>query len=89
MKKQNVNIAKFKARMGKYLASIKRGDEVILLDRQTAVARVIPYRADDILPPEIRQPAVPFRKVVKRNVRSLEERKIDSLFYLLQERGSR
>jgi antitoxin (DNA-binding transcriptional repressor) of toxin-antitoxin stability system len=90
MKKQSVNIAKFKARMGKYLAGVKSGNEVILMDRQTAVARVIPYTAGDVVPPEVKDPIIPFRSAMKKKLRPAAEKvKIDSLFFLLQERGSR
>jgi antitoxin (DNA-binding transcriptional repressor) of toxin-antitoxin stability system len=37
-----VNIAKFKAEMGKYLNFVRKGDDIIVLDRKESIARVIP-----------------------------------------------
>lgn len=38
-----VRIAEFKARMSEFLLAVRRGHEVIVKDRQTPVARIIPY----------------------------------------------
>jgi prevent-host-death family protein len=41
MKKNSANVAAFKAHLGEYLRVVKNGGEVIVMDRQTPVARLI------------------------------------------------
>lgn len=38
-----VGIADLKARLSHYLRGVRRGDEVLVLDRDTPVARIVPY----------------------------------------------
>ena len=88
MKVHEVNVAKFKAHMGKYLRSVRRGKELIVLDRETPVARIVPYLEDVPLQYEVREPLIPFRDVLKRK-RFRKKVSVDSLTFLLEERGSR
>jgi prevent-host-death family protein len=46
-----VKIAELKARLSSYLADVKRGQTVIVYDRQTPIARLVPYESepDDVV----------------------------------------
>lgn len=41
---KSVNIAKFKTELGKYLGFVRKGEEIIVLDRKEPLARVTPFR---------------------------------------------
>jgi prevent-host-death family protein len=41
-----VNIAQLKARLSEYLRRVRRGHAVTVLDRETPIARIVPYAAD-------------------------------------------
>lgn len=47
----SVNIANLKAKLSFYLGQVKNGQEVLVLDRKTPVARVVPSRGlqDDLV----------------------------------------
>ncbi len=39
-----VKIAQFKSRLSQYLKAVRRGNEIIVKDRDEPIARVIPYK---------------------------------------------
>ena len=39
-----VKIAEFKSGLSRYLRAVQRGSEIIITDRETPIARVVPYR---------------------------------------------
>ena len=41
--KRSVNIARFKAQLSSYLRSVRKGNELVITDRDRPVARVLPY----------------------------------------------
>jgi prevent-host-death family protein len=41
--KQDVQIAQLKARLSAYLREVRKGGELVVMDRKTPVARVLPY----------------------------------------------
>ncbi|MEO6463387.1 MAG: type II toxin-antitoxin system prevent-host-death family antitoxin [Candidatus Eisenbacteria bacterium] len=41
--KQSVQIAQLKARLSAYLRSVRQGGELVVMDRKTPVARLLPY----------------------------------------------
>ena len=45
MAMNTVRIADLKARLSEYLRRVRRGHEVTVLDRQTPIARIVPYGA--------------------------------------------
>lgn len=49
-----VRIAELKARLSEYLRSVRRGRSITVLDRDTPVARVVPYVERDLL--RVREP---------------------------------
>jgi prevent-host-death family protein len=38
-----VKIAEFRARLSAYLRSVRKGHEIVIRDRETPIARVVPY----------------------------------------------
>lgn len=42
--KTEVRIAEFKSRFSKYLRAAQGGQEIVVKDRETPIARVVPYR---------------------------------------------
>lgn len=49
---KTVGIADLKARLSEHLRSVRKGRTLTILDRETPVARIIPYAADAV---EVRQ----------------------------------
>ena len=84
-REKSVRVAALKARLSEYLRTVKRGHPVVVYDRETPVARLVPYEAG--------------REAlrVRERTRSLREvelpgplaQPIDSLQALLDERQSR
>ncbi|KPK58918.1 MAG: hypothetical protein AMS21_10330 [Gemmatimonas sp. SG8_38_2] len=52
-----VRIAELKARLSEYLRSVRRGRSITVLDRDTPVARLVPYVETDLL--RVREPREP------------------------------
>ena len=43
---RTVRIAELKARLSEYLRRVRRGHALIVLDRDTPIAQIVPYRDD-------------------------------------------
>ena len=79
-----VGIADLKARLSEHLRKVRKGQTLVVLDRETPVARIVPYGTESQLavrratkkPRELRLPAPPPTPT-------------DSLKVLLQDRTSR
>ena len=56
-----VRIAEFKARLSEYLRAVRRGSTLTVLDRDTPIARVVPY--EEGAPLRVRAPAGRYRRV--------------------------
>lgn len=85
MSKENgVKIAEFKSHLSQYIRNVRKGHALTLLDRETPVARVLPY------------PAMQGRLTIRKPRRSAKEVRLppvlkkgsDSLSVLLEERQS-
>lgn len=50
-----VRVADLKARLSEYLRLVRRGEEVTVLDRETPVARIVPYKSELLV--VVRQPS--------------------------------
>jgi len=79
----DVRIADLKARLSEHLRSVRNGGTLTVLDRDTPVARIVPYAAP---PLEIRK--------AQRSVRDLKlppkpARRTDSVAVLLEDRRRR
>ncbi len=43
---RTVRVAQLKARLSEYLRAVRRGERVTVLDRETPIARIVPYESD-------------------------------------------
>ncbi len=50
-----VKIAEFRAKLSKYLRAVRKGQEIVIHDRETPIARVVPYEQRrprlEVIPP--------------------------------------
>ena len=67
--KTEVKIAELKSRLSEYLRSVRRGNEVIIKDRDTPIARIVPY--DERRPRLIVRPATASLKDVDKLLANL------------------
>ena len=79
----NVGIAELKARLSEHLRAVRNGGTVTVLDRDTPIARIVPYAAP---PLEIRK--------ARRRLRDLKlpprpAKRTDSLAILVEDRRRR
>jgi prevent-host-death family protein len=79
----DVGIAELKARLSEHLRSVRNGGTLTVLDRDTPIARIVPYAAQ---PVEIRK--------AKRRLRDLKlpakpSKRTDSVAVLLEDRRRR
>ena len=85
---KSVNIAKFKAELSRYLRSVRKGEEVVITDRDRPVAKVVPISEPAPFKLEVRAALVDPAGLCKLNFPPLTGIKVNSLEYLLQERQS-
>lgn len=80
---KSVGIAELKARLSEHLKSVRKGRTLIVLDRDTPVARIVPYSAE---PVEIRRATRRLRNLVPP---PRPATKTDSLTVLIEDRRRR
>jgi prevent-host-death family protein len=80
----NVGIADLKAHLSAHLRAVRRGRTLTVLDRETPVARIVPYEART--PLEVRRAT---RKPSDLRLPEPPSAPTDSLSVLLQDRASR
>lgn len=81
---KKVGIADLKAHLSEHLRKVKRGQTLTVLDRNTAIARIVPYDAK--MPLEVRRAS---RKPSSLRLPPSPSRTTDSLTLLLEDRASR
>lgn len=81
---KKVRIADLKAHLSEHLRKVRRGQTLTVLDRDTPVARIVPYDAD--APLEVRRAS---RKPSALRPPPPPSRSTDSLSLLLEDRASR
>jgi antitoxin (DNA-binding transcriptional repressor) of toxin-antitoxin stability system len=79
----HVRIADLKARLSEHLRSVRNGATLTVLDRETPIARIVPYAA----------PLLEIRKA-RRRLRDLKlppqpAKRTDSVALIMQDRGRR
>jgi prevent-host-death family protein len=79
-----VRIAELKARLSEHLRKVRRGHTLTVFDRDTPIARIVPY--DDREPLEVRRAT---RKPSDLRLPPPPSSPTDSLALLLQDRASR
>ena len=85
----SINIAEFKARMGKFLRLVRSGIEVVLLDRGHPVARVTPYVEGAAGKIAIQKPTRDPKGLARLSFAAKKGRRTDSVAMLLEDRKSR
>jgi prevent-host-death family protein len=80
---KTVRIAELKARLSEHLRSVRKGRTLTVLDRDTPVARIVPYTAEPI---EVRRATRRFREV---KLPPAPAAATDSLALLLDDRRRR
>jgi prevent-host-death family protein len=79
-------VSELKARLSDYLAAVRKGETIVVCDRKTPVARLIPYEkeTDDLA---IEEPSIPGHELMRR--RAVRLRKQVDVVKLLQEDRNR
>lgn len=80
----SVGIAELKARLSEYLRRVRRGRSLTVLDRDTPVARIVPFEPEP--PLEVRRAT---RQPAQLRLPPRAPGPTDSLAVLLQDRASR
>ena len=84
MTMKTVKIAELKARLSEHLRYVRRGHVLTILDRDTPVARVVPFGGADAL--RVREPALRARKLQEVSVPAPLRVGLDVVDLLLEER---
>jgi prevent-host-death family protein len=79
----NVGIAELKARLSEHLRSVRNGGTITVLDRDTPIARIVPYAAQ---PLEIRKAR---RRLRDLKLPSKPAKRTDSVAILVEDRRRR
>ena len=81
-------VSELKAHLSSYLAEVRRGQSVVVCDRATPIARLIPYAPDDDDGFQVRPASLPVGDLKKvRGVRP--KRRIDVVRLLREDRDAR
>jgi prevent-host-death family protein len=83
---KQVRIAELKAKLSEYLRAVQGGESIAVLDRNTAIAQIVPIRDQPVL--RIRKPAVGSPTPNKVPLPKSAQLKVDILELLLEERQS-
>lgn len=86
---KSVKIAQFKTELGKYLRFVRKGEEVVVMDRSTPIARVLPFETKNESGLEIEEPLDASKSVFDICLEPVHGVKTDSLKFLMEERGNR
>ena len=82
---KRLKIAEFKARLSEHLRSVRRGHSLIVMDRNTPIARVVPYLPTGE-PLRVREPAQEYTALQKVPLPPRVKLKHDVVDLLLEER---
>ena len=81
---RSVRIAKLKARLSEYLRAVRRGETIAVLDRDTPVAQIVPFRERPTL--QVRKPAPGTRQLNRVPLPQPLKLNVDVVELLLEER---
>lgn len=84
---EKVNIATLKAQLARFLRMVRAGTEIVVTDHRESVARIVPY--EDVASLQTIKPKASFSELAKKKVPKRPQEEVDSLSYLLEERGKR
>jgi len=83
---KGIGVADLKAHLSEHLRAVRRGRTITILDRDTPIARIVPYVADAI---EVRSSSRRPRELKGRALPLRAEPSTDSLAVLIDDRGRR
>lgn len=86
MTTKGIGVADLKAHLSEHLRAVRRGRTITVLDRDTPIARIVPYVAEAI---EVRSSSRRPRDLKRRALPSRPQSATDSLAVLLDDRGRR
>ena len=82
---KQVMVSELKARLSAFLAVVRGGETVLVLDRRTPVARIVPYEHDDFRVDEPSRTGLELKSIPTVRLR----KSVDSLELLQQDRNQR
>ncbi len=85
---KRAQVSELKARLSEYLAGVRAGGDVVVYDRVTPIARIVPYDAPVEGDLEIVEPTAPLRSLDALEPVKLK-RKLDVDRLLRESRGDR
>jgi prevent-host-death family protein len=83
---KGIGVADLKAHLSEHLRAVRRGRSLIVLDRETPIARIVPYVAESV---EVRGSSRRPRELKGRALPPRPGTPTDSLALLLDDRGRR
>jgi prevent-host-death family protein len=85
---KHAKVSELKARLSEYLAGVRRGGSVVVYDRATPIARLVPFSERDGIALEIEEPTLGVAAL--RDLRPVRpRRKIDVVRILRESRDQR
>lgn len=84
---KKTNISKLKAELSKYLRFAKSGEDVLIMDRDQPVAKLVGIKSDAAL--QIIEPTIDLKSILLRADKRAFCEKLDILDVLLQDREDR
>lgn len=85
---KRAQVSELKARLSEYLAGVRAGGDVVVYDRVTPIARIVPYDAAEEDDLEIAEPSAPLRSLNEIEPVRLRKR-LDVARLLRESRGDR
>ncbi len=84
---RQTNVSDLKARLSEYLAAVRNGETVVVHDRRTPIARLVPFeqQADEL---QVAEPTRPLRDLTKVKPIRLR-RRVDVVKLLRESRDQR
>lgn len=84
---KKVGVADLKAHLSEHLRAVRRGGEVVVVDRDTPIARIVPYKTSGAL--VVREPTGPYKRPFDVPMPpSLPGLKVDPVDWLLEDRNN-
>jgi prevent-host-death family protein len=85
---KHAKVSELKAHLGSYLADVKRGETIVVSDRTTPIARLVPYESDDDDGIRLMSPTRPIADLLRlKPVRT--RKRVDVVRMLRQDRDQR
>lgn len=85
MTMSKVGVADLKAKLSEHLRTVKRGEEVIVYDRNEPIARIVPFTARGAL--IVREPARAYKSFRDIKLPAPVKLEVDPVDLLLQDRN--